>query len=157
MQIRPDQIEGVQSEQSQRKDKAKQPEQAFGDILNQEVAREDAPANVQSIAPPMIVNPLIAAGASGSVQSTSTDVSEVAEEVESILDMWDSYAATLGNTEAGLKSAYGTLDEIADQVATLKAEQPNLGAAHPGLKSIVDELETLAATEQFKFNRGDYI
>jgi len=157
MKIRPDQIEGVQPEQTQRKDKAKQPGQAFGDILNQEVARGDQPAMTQGVAPPPIVNPLIATEAAAGVQRVDAVGGQVAGQVESILDKWDNYAASLAGPEAGLKSAYGTLDEIAGQVASLKAEQPNLGSSHPDLKSIVDELETLTATEQFKFNRGDYV
>ncbi|MGE4422602.1 MAG: hypothetical protein AB7D39_09910 [Pseudodesulfovibrio sp.] len=155
MKIRPDQIEGVQQEQTQRRNKAKQSDAAFGDLLNQEVARGEATAS-QTVAPPMIVNPLLAAGTVAEVQPVSEDGVQVADQVESILDKWDDYAATLADPEAGLKSAYGTLDEIADDVAALKAEQPDLESTHPGLKSIVDELETLTATEQFKFNRGDY-
>ena len=157
MKIRPDQIEGVQPEQSQRKGKAKQPELAFGDLLNQEVARGDSTASSLGVAPPPIVNPLIAAAATERVQSASETGAQVAGQVESILDKWDSYAADLADPQAGLKSAYGTLDEIADEVASLKADQPDLAKTHPALQSIVDELETLAATEQFKFNRGDYI
>jgi hypothetical protein len=155
MKIRPDQIEGVQSEQTQRRNKTKQTDADFGDLLNQEVARGDNAAP-QSIAPPLIVNPLFAAESVAEVQPVSEDGAQVAGQVESILDKWDDYAATLADPESGLKSAYGTLDEIADDVATLKAEQPDLDTTHPGLKSIVDELETLTATEQFKFNRGDY-
>jgi len=155
MKIRPDQIEGVQPEQSQRKDKAKQPEQAFGDLLNQEVARGDAPAGVQGAVPPPIVNPLIAAGAVADVSDATAD--QVTGQVESILDKWDDYAETLSDADAGLKSAYGTLDDIASEVAAIRSEQPELGQSHPGLKAIVDELETLTATEQFKFNRGDYV
>ncbi|WP_207262814.1 hypothetical protein [Desulfovibrio sp. Huiquan2017] len=155
MKIRPDQIEGVQPEQTQRRNKTTQSESAFGDILNQEVARGEAKAS-QALTPPMIVNPLLAAGTVVNVQAVSDNGAEIAGQVESILDKWDDYAATLADPEAGLKSAYGTLDEIAGDVASLKAGQPDLGATHPGLKSIVDELETLAAAEQFKFNRGDY-
>ncbi|EGB15859.1 hypothetical protein DND132_2656 [Pseudodesulfovibrio mercurii] len=155
MEIRPDQIEGVQPEQSQRRNKATQSDAAFGDLLNQEVARGETAVS-PSVAPPLIVNPLFAAGSVAEVQAVSDDGAEIAGQVESILDKWDDYAATLADPEAGLKSAYGTLDEIADDVASLKAGQPDLETTHPGLKSIVDELETLAATEQFKFNRGDY-
>jgi len=155
MKIRPDQIEGVQPEQSQRRDKAKQSDVAFGDLLNQEVARGEKTIP-QSVAPPLVVNPLLATGQIAAVQPVSEDGVQVADQVESILDKWDDYAATLADPEAGLKSAYGTLDEIAGDVANLKAEQPDLETSHPGLKSIVDELETLAAAEQFKFNRGDY-
>ncbi|BCS88742.1 hypothetical protein [Pseudodesulfovibrio sediminis] len=157
MKIRPDQIEGVQTEQKRRQDKAQQPGNGFGDILNQEVARGDTSATASGVMPPPIVNPLIATEAVSSVQSVDAEGAQVAGQVESILDKWDSYAASLAGSESGLKSAYGTLDEIAGQVAALKEEQPNLGTSHPDLKSIVDELETLTATEQFKFNRGDYV
>ncbi len=154
MMIRPDQIEGVQPEQTQRKNnKAKEPGQAFGEFLNQEVAKGDAPQATAGIAPPPILNPMIAAEAAAPVQKTVPGAT-VAGQVESILDKWDSYAATLAGPQSGLKSAYGTLDEISSEVAALKGGQPNLD---PGLKTIVDELETLAAAERFKFNRGDYI
>ncbi|WP_272701721.1 hypothetical protein [Desulfovibrio sp. Fe33] len=156
MKIRPDQIEGVQPDQMQRRNKAGQSESAFGDFLNREVARGETAA-APNIAPPPIVNPLLAAGAVANVRPVSEDGAQVAGQVESILDKWDDYAAALADPEAGLKSAYGTLDEIADDVASLKAGQPDLASTHPGLKSIVDELETLAAAEQFKFNRGDYV
>ncbi len=148
MKIRPDQIEGVQPEQLSRKNKANAPGQAFGDLLNQEVAK-GAPQATPGIAPPPIVNPLIVAAP---VAAVSTDAKATpAGQVESILDKWDAYAANLANPEAGLKSAYGALDEIANDVATIK--ESNLD---PGLRTIVDELETLTATERFKFNRGDY-
>lgn len=157
MKIRPDQIEGVQPDQSLRKDKAKEPGQAFGDLLNQEVARGDASASVQGVVPPLIVNPLIAAGAVSGVQNEDVTADRVTGQVESILDKWDDYAETLSDADAGLKSAYGTLDDIAEEVAAINEEQPDLAQTHPGLKAIVDELETLTAAERFKFNRGDYI
>ena len=153
MKIRPDQIEGVQPEQTQRKNKAQEPGQAFGDLLNQEIAKGNAPMAPVGVAPPLIVNPLIAAEAVTATNANAVD-SAVAGQVESVLDKWDNYAASLAGSESGLKSAYGTLDEIANEVAAIKESQPNLD---PGLKSIVDELETLTATEQFKFNRGDYV
>lgn len=153
MKIRPDQIEGVQPEQTQRKNKAKMPGQAFGDLLSQEVAKGDQPAAAQGIAPPPIVNPLIGTQVMAPAQRVGAGETAVAGQVESILDKWDNYAATLADPQAGLKSAYGALDEIAADVESLKSGQPDLD---PGLKSIVNELETLAATERFKFNRGDY-
>ncbi len=154
MKIRPDQIEGVQPEQTQRKNKAKEPGQAFGDFLNQEVAKGSVPQAPTGIVPPPIVNPLIAAEIAAPVQEVGAAGSAVTGQVEAILDKWDNYAATLAGPKAGLKSAYGTLDEITSAVTAIKEGQANLD---PGLKSIVDELEAMTATEQFKFNRGDYI
>ena len=150
MKIHPDQIEGVQPEQTQRKNKTQQSGQAFGDILNQEVAKESSTA--QGVAPPLMVNPLLNIQATVATRPGGSDAA--VDQVESILDEWDNYAATLGDPESGLKSAYGALDKIAGDVAALKEGQPDLD---PGLKAIVDDLETLATTEQFKFNRGDYL
>jgi len=149
MKIRPDQIEGVSSEQIRRQ-RTQQSGQGFGDILSQEVSKgETQTANI--VAPP-VVNPMLSLQAMQSVEST--DESGAAGQVESILDQWDDYTAALADPEGGLKNAYGALDRIADGVAALKEDQASLD---PGLKSIVDDLETLAATERFKFNRGDYI
>ena len=150
MKIHPDQIEGVQPEQTQRKNKTQQSGQAFGDILNQAVANETPAA--QGVAPPLIVNPLLNVQATAATRSGGNEAA--VGQVESILDEWDNYAATLADPQSGLKSAYGALDKIADDVAALKEGQPDLD---PGLRAIVDDLETLAASEQFKFNRGDYL
>jgi len=153
MKIRPDQIEGVQPEQTQRKTPAASG-QAFGDLLSQEVAKGTTAAAAPA-PPPLMVNPLLATGTLDAAQQVDGDA--VADRVESILDRWDSYAATLQSPGASLKEANGALDEIAAEVTALKAESPGLGSSHPGLQTIVDELDALAAAERFKFNRGDYI
>ncbi|MEF2232117.1 MAG: flagellar assembly protein FliX [Pseudodesulfovibrio sp.] len=148
--IRPDQIEGVSPEQTRRQNKAQESGQAFGDLLSQEVSKGQAQAT--SVAPPPMVNPLLNVQAMNQVQAT--DDSGVTGQVESILDQWDNYAATLADPDSGLKTAYGALDRIADEVAALKEGSTDLA---PGLKSIVDDLETMTAAERFKFNRGDYL
>jgi|GEM_PF-5593612 len=56
MKIRPDQIEGVQPEQTQRKNKAQEPGQAFGDLLNQEIAKGNAPMAPVGVAPPLLAH-----------------------------------------------------------------------------------------------------
>jgi len=149
MKIRPDQIEGVSSEQTRRQTQTQQSGQAFGDLLSQEVSKTQTQA--ASVAPPM-VNPLLNIQAMNQVQAT--DDSAMTGQVESILDQWDNYAATLADPGSELKAAYGALDKIAGDVAALKEGATNMA---PGLKSIVDDLETMAAAERFKFNRGDYL
>jgi hypothetical protein len=156
MKIRPDHIEGIQPEQTQRKP-AVSNGQAFGDLLSQEVAKGATTSAATAPPPPLIVNPLLATGALGGVQKVDKTGQAVAGQVESILDKWDSYAATLQNPEASLKDAYGALDQIAADVKAIRSDAPGLGTSHPDLQSIVDELDTLAAAERFKFNRGDYI
>ncbi|WP_285906557.1 hypothetical protein [Pseudodesulfovibrio pelocollis] len=156
MKIRPDQIEGIQPEQTQRKSPVA-PGQAFGDLLSQEVAKGTTAVAAQAPPPPLLVNPLLATGALSASQQVDGTAEAVADRVESILDKWDSYAATLQSPGASLKDAYGTLDQIAAEVQSVRTDSPDLASRHPGLQSIVEELDTLAAAERFKFNRGDYI
>jgi hypothetical protein len=157
MKIRPDQIKGIQPEQTQRRTTQSTPGQAFGEFLNQEVAKGGTSAAAAAVVPPLMVNPLLATGALDQVQSVDETGAAVTGQVESILDKWDSYAATLQTPGASLKDAYGTLDEIASGVEAIRTDEPDLGSSHPELKSIVDELDAMAATERFKFNRGDYL
>lgn len=158
MKIRPDQIEGIQPEQTQRRTATQSTSgQAFGEFLNQEIGKGETPAAAAAAAPPLMMNPMFATGALDQVQSVDETGAAVAGQVESILDKWDSYAATLQTSGGSLKDAYGTLDEIASGVEAIRTDEPDLAATHPDLKSIVDELDAMTATERFKFNRGDYI
>lgn len=74
------------------------------------------------------------------------------------LDMWDLYVNTLGDAGRGgsLREAYALLQGIDGQVSALKENTTGLRGQNPGLDTLVNNLEVLAATEKFKFNRGDY-
>jgi hypothetical protein len=156
MQIRPDQIEGIQPEKTQRKTSTTTG-QAFDDLLSQEVAKETTATSAAAVPPPMIVNPMLATGALEATQGVDETGTAVSGQVESILDQWDSYAAALGDPESGLKEAYGALEQLSSDVSSLRGDVPDLAETHPELSSIVDELDAMAATERFKFNRGDYL
>jgi hypothetical protein len=54
---------------------------------------------------------------------------------------------------SGLREAHAALQDMQGQVDGLKAAAKD----QPGLQSIVNELDVLTRTEQFKFNRGDYL
>ncbi len=84
---------------------------------------------------------------------------EVMNTINTVLDKWESYAEALKTQDeaSGLRQAYGMLETIRGDVANLKETLPQLGDDSSGLQSMVDELEILAVTEQFKFNRGDYL
>ena len=74
------------------------------------------------------------------------------------LDLWDSYAKTLGSSADGgsLRDAYALLEGIDSQVAQLKQGTAGVRGKNPGFDSLLNELEVMTATEKFKFNRGDY-
>lgn len=156
MKIRPDQIEGVRQEQQQQTNRIKQPQQAFDDLLNEEVSKAEGTQQTKGLAPPPIVNPLLQTGAVQSVSAVEASTSEGAvEQIDGLLNKWDDYADKLGSSE--LKDAYGALEDISGNVSMLKQQYPNMATENPGLNEMVNDLDTMAATEQFKFNRGDYL
>ncbi|SKA72538.1 Class II flagellar assembly regulator [Paucidesulfovibrio gracilis DSM 16080] len=158
MKIHPDQIEGVrQSQQQQQTDKTKQPSTSFDDLLGQEVAKSAEVAKTPGATPatPLAgVNPLLGLQAVQQVQST--DAGQAAAKVEAALDGMDNYTEKLRNVApdgSGLREAHSALQNMQGQVDGLKS----VADQEPGLRNIVNELEVLARTEQFKFNRGDYL
>ena len=94
------------------------------------------------------------------VDATSADATgldEAMAQLDGLLDNWDAYARELGQgaSSGGLRGAYSMLQGIDSSLRDLKQTMPNL-SDHEGLAAVVNELEVMAATEKFKFNRGDY-
>ena len=158
MKIHPDQIDSVRQEQQKQVNKAKQPTQAFGDLLNREVeggAKADKTARPASVPPlPGLqgIDPMLQIEAASGVEKPGAADTQAAERMESLLDQWDAYAASL-ESSPNLRESHSTLEKIAGGIAQLKEEMP----ADPTLRSMVDDLEAMAYTERFKFNRGDYV
>lgn len=105
-------------------------------------------------------------GATENTAAPATDMEatlqQALQQASGALDTWDSYVGALQQagttgTQATLRDAYGLLQGLDGQIAALKqGAQPVLGQ-NPGLANIVQELDVMAATEKFKFNRGDYV
>lgn len=154
MKIHPDHIEGVRQSENQKANQTAKPQQAFGDVLGQEVSKANSTTSSAPIAPPpgLTVNPLFSTQAVSAVTSSVSEGEAVAQ-VERALETLESYADKLGDSKTGdLRQAYAALEDLQSGVEDLKG----MADSHPGLKSVVDELEVLALTEQIKFNRGDY-
>ena len=97
-------------------------------------------------------------GESDDVNPHEDVLHEAFSQASGTLDMWDSYVSTLGNAGKGgsLREAYTLLQGIDGQVNALKENTAGLRGQNPGLDTLMNNLEVLAATEKFKFNRGDY-
>ena len=94
----------------------------------------------------------------GGVEAQATDAAEAMTQLSGLLDGFDAYAQVLGSgNEQNLKAAYAALEELSGTVSTLKGSLSDVAAKYPGLNDVLNELEVLAHTEQFKFNRGDYL
>ena len=90
--------------------------------------------------------------------SNALDPAKVADSLEGILDQWEKYSTQIGTQDnPDLKGAFGTLQELAYNLATLKQAAPSLKTEFPELDSVRNELEVMTVTEQFKLNRGDYL
>ena len=93
-------------------------------------------------------------------QATDPDsmvLMEAFSQASGTLDMWDKYAATLGQKgDKSLREAYSLLEGIDSQVAQLRESTAGMRGQNAGLDSLLNELSVMAATEKFKFNRGDY-
>lgn len=79
----------------------------------------------------------------------------LAGQASGLLDAWDQYAETLSGG-GSQKAAWNRLLGMDDQVRALRGSLNALSESNPALEDIVNELEIMAATEKFKFNRGDY-
>jgi hypothetical protein len=157
MKIHPDQIKALNKEQA-KTEQQKPAEGKFGDVLAQEVHKDRAPGETAKAGG---VKPLHVPFRAGVVEPAGAEHipqgREIMENLDSLLAQWENYAGKLSDASgAGLKDAYGVLENIDSGVKELKAKAPDLGERHPGLKSMIDELEILATTERIKFVRGDY-
>ncbi len=102
---------------------------------------------------------LLGAGEDGGDSALSATAAQAAvHDASGALDMWDSYVQTLGSGRPdSLRDAYALLEGIGDKLNGLKRGAPLLEEVMPGFGDLVNRLDVLAATERFKFNRGDYV
>ena len=164
MKIHPDQLEGVRPDTTPQTNRVKTTSTAFGDLLNQEVAKTgtDTAKTSAALPPPGGLGALSALMGVGAVESVAptqaATESTIVDTVDTLLDKWDQYAQNLqgASGSADLKKACGVLQDIDGTVQQLKGDNPDLAQANPALQGVVSELEVMAVTERIKFNRGDY-
>ena len=166
MKIGTEQLEALQrQEQTQRKTTGGAAAVGdFGALLSQELSGTESAQSAASVAPPGAagIDPLLMVSAPDGVDevdaaSDSTGLDQAMEQLDGLLNNWDAYARELGQgaSTGGLRGAYSMLQGIDNSLRDLKQNMPNL-SDHEGLAAVVNELEVMAATEKFKFNRGDY-
>ncbi len=107
------------------------------------------------------INPLMLSGLSKDNDSGGEALVEhLLSQASDVLDSFDGYAdmlAASNNAETGFaKSAWSFLGGLNTEIESLRQSAAKL-PAESELAEVVSELELLAATETFKFNRGDYL
>ncbi len=91
----------------------------------------------------------------------ANDLDMAAVKVGGLLDQWETYAGKLAqagnNANPDLKSVYSLLQNMGSELKGLRQSMPDLAERNGNLDSLLNELEVLTTTENFKFNRGDYL
>ena len=155
MKIRNDRLEGLPAPEFAPK-AATADGRDFENMLAQQLAKEAG--GVNTLHPPVPglgkLDPMLLAA---QIESDDAELlSGLVSQTDDLLGAWEQYAAALGSGEAGTKSAWAMLAGMDARVQGLRAGMDRLGAQGQGLGAVINELEVLAATETFKFNRGDY-
>jgi len=153
-----DQITSI-AKQNQATTASKRAADGFHNLLSQELELQSKSAT-EAMLPPgtrsIAFDPRL--NADQQVSQTAVDPNKVADELEGILDQWEKYSTQISTQGSpDLKGAFGTLKELAYNLATLKQTAPSLESDFPELDTVRNELEVMTVTEQFKLNRGDYL
>ncbi len=163
MKIQTDQLNALNQTTATDKTKSVDESNPFGDILAREIGATASQTAAYSV-PPLTggltgTSGLFGAGEVESAGNLSEKERAVMENVDVLLNQWENYADSLasGGTGAGLKQAYGVLEDIESGVKKIKDDLPAAGGSNPDIASLVNELEVMTVTEKIKFNRGDYI
>lgn len=162
MEINTQQMEALlhaQEKQAQLPRKNSQQAEGFDALLNSQLSGQNIPVH------PLTDPALTGVTLFGQMMETDSKadaspdmavMQAAMDQAAGTLDLWDNYARALGSSgNTALRDAYALLEGIDGQLASLRSS-PAMGksAVFDGL---VNELEILAATEKFKFNRGDYL
>jgi len=132
-----------------------------GQLLNQEISENSKNQILQSLADPTRLLNIGLVNLAGMDTNTDLDYEQTLMSIltgyDGLLNGFESYAGLLsmqGGTD--LRRAWGFLNFLDSQTGLLQSELQSINGDTAGLDRLFSELEVLIATEQFKFNRGDY-
>lgn len=153
MKITPEQLAALQQQQK----KTAQPASGtgFAQALTQEM-HSGSPVQTTSNAP--LAMPHV--GLDQLLQTTMVPQpaeQTVMEKMDTLFSKWENYSQTLGATQGNLRQGYHLLNELRQSIQDVKSEFGASSTSAPELRTLIEELEILATTEEFKFNRGDYL
>ena len=164
MKVRMEQLNTL-LQQEQAAQQAKSKGEGFEALLAKELRQPEGGAQGSPPPPPgvqagvinqMLLEPLDQAQA---VDPSEDALGQSVQQASSLLDSLNAYMNALSarGADGNLKAIYPLLEDLEQQVGTLKQGAAPLEEKHAGLAGLINELEVLTTTEKFKFNRGDYI
>lgn len=163
MKIRSEQLDYLLRQEQISKQATTAPKESFGSFLDQEIGQAQA-ETMEMMPPPGAraggIDPMLLASleSTEATQDVDSEIAQFMSQAGGSLDTLDSYAQTLGNAASPGRNAWDLLGTLDSQLSAMRDSMSRMPAgAAKEMESVVNELEVLAATEKFKFNRGDYI
>lgn len=162
MKIRNEQLQALQQQQGEARVKSRQNGE-FESLLSEQLGTTQgteagALASPLSGGIPALLSPaFMGLGEEGMEADGVMGLDEISQSIDGIFSAMDAYAASLSSPESDLRGAYSLLQSMDRNVKSLREAAPDLESRHAGLAAMVNELEVLTVTENFKFNRGDYL
>lgn len=138
---------------------------SFDSILTSQLGSDTAREPVSSILAEkagqagLIARMLLGDTGGDGAQDSETALFDAAfAQASGTLDLFDSYALSIGNGgNADLRQSYSLLEGIDSQVRALRQSTTALRGKNQDFDTLLNNLEAMAVTEKFKFNRGDYM
>ena len=157
MKITSDQLAALQQEQ--KNTTQTKTGEGFAQILSQEMQSDSTTSSgALSGAVPIagLGQTLQATMLLNSASTTTPTEQTVMEKMDSLLTQWENYSQAIGSSDGSLKEGYHLLADIRQNIQEVKGNLAQT-STEQGLSDMVEELDILATTEEFKFNRGDYL
>lgn len=151
MKITPDQLAALQLQQKNAARNA--PGEGFAQALAQELSEGSSAATSAASPAAGPVVRLDQALQAAMLQKPTEQT--VMDKMNALLSKWEDYSQIIGSENGNLREGYTLLADIRQNIQEVKhnlAQTPI-----QGLSAMVEELDILSTTEEFKFNRGDYL
>ena len=153
MKITPDQLAALQLQQ---KNAARNtPGEGFAQALAQELGTQSSAATGAATPAAGPVVRLDQALQAAMLQKPTEQT--VMDKMNSLLSKWEDYSQIIGTANGNLREGYSLLADIRQNIQEVKGDLAQAPAVGQGLKTMIEELDILTTTEEFKFNRGDYL
>jgi hypothetical protein len=152
MKITPDQLAALQSQQKKTSQSNRGEE--FMRLLTQEMQSGDAAQGTTVF--PATPQPGIGQILQTSMLHTSTERT-IMDKMDALLTRWENYSQSLATPQHNLREGYRILDDIRSRIREVKEDATVMAAGGQSLERMIEELDILTVTEEFKFNRGDYM
>jgi len=153
MKITSDQLAALQLQQ---KNKARNtPGEEFAQALAQELESDSSSAASTATAPAGPIVRLDQAMQTAMLNNPTEQT--VMEKMDSLLSKWENYSQIIGSADGNLREGYSLLADIRQNLSEVKGDLSQASGVGQGVEAMVEELDILTTTEEFKFNRGDYL